>query len=155
VSAITRSRRELIDEAVNSRVWAVAGASEDMSKWGSRIYRALKQSGYKVYPVNPDAPTADGDPTYPTLLDLPETPAVVDVVVPRWVGRRVATDAAQAGVRIFWLQPGAEGRELIEYAESLGLDVIYHACALTERRTWDEPLPTTHANGAVESAAPS
>ncbi len=86
-----RTQRELIEEAVNSRVWAVVGASEDMSKWGSRIYRALKQSGYTGYPVNPEAATADGDPTYPTLLDLPEKPDVVDVVVPRSMGHARST----------------------------------------------------------------
>jgi predicted CoA-binding protein len=150
-----RDQRELIDEAVNSRVWAVVGASDDMSRWGSRIYRALKQSGYRVYAINPNAETADGDPTYPTLQDLPETPHVVDVVVPRWVGRRIAADAAAKGVRIFWLQPGAEGRELIEYADSLGLEVIHHACALVERRSWDVPASDTHPAGATTGAAPS
>ena len=153
MSSTEPSQRELIEEAVNSRVWAVVGASEDMSKWGSRIYRALKQSGYTVYPVNPEAATADGDPTYPTLLDLPEKPDVVDVVVPRWIGRRIAADAAAAGIRIFWLQPGAESRELIEHARSLGLDVIYHACALTHRRRWTDPV-AAHANGADQPSAP-
>jgi predicted CoA-binding protein len=58
-------------------------------------------------------------------------------------------------VCIFWLQPGAEGRELIEFAESLGLDVIHHACALVERRAWDDPMSGTNTDGTTAAAAPS
>ena len=136
MSTPTRSQRELIDEAVNKQVWAIVGASENTEKFGNRIYRNLKQAGYQVYGVNPNAETADGDPVYPTLADLPVKPDVVDVVVPSWVGRRVAEDAARQGIPIFWLQPGAESDELIAYAESLGLNFIHNACALVEKRRW-------------------
>jgi predicted CoA-binding protein len=136
MTATTRSQREMIDEAVNKRVWAIVGASENTQKFGNRIYRNLKQAGYDVYGVNPNAETTDGDPVYPTLADLPVKPDVVDVVVPSWVGRRIAEDAAREGIKLFWLQPGAESDELIEYARSLGLDVIHDACAMVEKKRW-------------------
>jgi predicted CoA-binding protein len=130
--------KERIDEAVNSRVWAVVGASNDRSKFGNRIYRNMHSAGYRVYPVNPNEEQVEGAPAFATLADLPETPDVVDVVVPSWVGRKIAQEAADAGIRFFWLQPGAESNELVEYAESLGLEVIHNACAMVERRHWDE-----------------
>ncbi|SRR5687767_12590454 len=136
MTTTTRSQRDLIEEAVNKQVWAIVGASENTEKFGNRIYRNLKQAGYQVYGVNPNAETADGDPVYPTLADLPVKPDVVDVVVPSWVGRRVAEDAARENIPIFWLQPGAESDELIAYAESLGLNVIHDACAMVEKRRW-------------------
>ena len=136
MSTTTHSQRELITDAINKQVWAIVGASENTEKFGNRIYRNLKQAGYKVYGVNPNAETADGDPVYPTLADLPVKPDVVDVVVPSWVGRRVAEEAAREGNPIFWLQPGAESDELIIYAESLGLNVIHNACAMVEKRRW-------------------
>lgn len=129
-------QRELIDDAVERRVWAIVGASENTAKFGNRIYRNLKQAGYTVYGVNPNAESVDGDPIYPTLSDLPEMPDVVDVVVPSWVGRRVATEAAELGIPYFWLQPGAESDELIEYATGLGLRVIHHHCAMVEKKVW-------------------
>ena len=131
-----RSQRDLIEAAVNERVWAIVGASEDTRKFGNRIYRDLKCAGYEVYGVNPNASSVDGDPVYPTLADLPVKPAVADIVVPSWVGRRIADDAIRAGIDIFWLQPGAESDELIAYSESLGLGVIHHACAMVEKRIW-------------------
>jgi predicted CoA-binding protein len=128
----------MIEDAVNERVWAIAGASENQQKFGNIIYRDLKRAGYTVYGVNPNAETADGDPVVPRLTDLPVVPSVVDVVVPPWVGKRIADDAAEAGVTYFWLQPGAESDELIAYAESLGLQVIHHACAMVEKRRWTD-----------------
>lgn len=128
--------KERIREAVNSRVWAVVGASNDREKFGNRIYRDLLAAGYTVYPVNPKETEVEGNPAFAALTDLPEKPAVIDVVVPSWVGQKVAQQASDAGVRFFWLQPGAESQELIEKAEALGLEVIHHACAMVEKRTW-------------------
>ena len=125
-----------IEKAVNERVWAIVGASNNRAKFGNRIYRDLKAAGYTVYPVNPNETVVEGDTAYPTIADLPETPAVIDVVVPSWVGQKIAQQAAESGVRLFWLQPGAESPELIEKAESLGLDVIHDRCAMVEKRRW-------------------
>jgi predicted CoA-binding protein len=134
--ATAMSNRTLIEECVNERVWAVVGASTSPAKWGNRIYRALKASGYRVYPVNHRAKTIDGDPCYPSLASLPERPGVVDVVVPPKIGLQVARDAAAAGIPRIWFQPGAESSENVELARSLGLQVVHDACALVERRNW-------------------
>lgn len=128
--------REHIDKAVDQRVWAIVGASNDRSKYGNRIYRNLRSAGYKVYPVNPTEDTIEGDPAYSTLSELPEKPAVADIVVPAGVGMSIADEAAQAGIEYFWLQPGAESPELIDHARELGLSVIHDACAMVEKRTW-------------------
>lgn len=133
---MNRVIREHIENAVDQRVWAIVGASNDRSKFGNRIYRNLRSAGYKVYAVNPTAETVEGDPAYPTLGDLPEKPAVADIVVPAAVGMSIADDAAQAGIEYFWLQPGAESPELIDHAQDLGLSVIHDACAMVEKRTW-------------------
>jgi uncharacterized protein len=128
---------ERIEHAVSARVWAVVGASNDRAKFGNRIYRDLRAAGYTVYAVHPTEETVEGDAAYASIAELPETPTVVDVVVPSRVGQSVAKDAAAAGVRYFWLQPGAESDELITNAEELGLEVIHHACAMVQKRQWD------------------
>jgi uncharacterized protein len=130
------SMRQRIEKAISERVWAVVGASNDTAKFGNRIYRDLRSAGYTVYAINPNETTVEGDPAFPSLADLPEVPAVVDIVVPSWIGQRIAREAADAGIQYFWLQPGAESDELIECAESLGLEVIHNACAMVEKRTW-------------------
>ena len=129
-----RSQERLIERAVQARVWAVVGASNNRHKFGNIIYRDMRRGGYTVYPVNPGCAMVEGDRAYPSLSSLPRTPLVADIVVPPSAGHQVAEDAARAGVEIFWLQPGAETDELIAYATSLGLLVIHHACAMVARR---------------------
>ncbi len=127
-------RRALIDECVNERVWAVVGASTSPAKWGYRIYKALKESGYRVYPVNPRARAIDGDPCYPSLAALPERPGVVDVVVPPKIGLAIAEETAAAGIERIWFQPGAESADNVARARELRLKTVHNACALVERK---------------------
>jgi predicted CoA-binding protein len=70
------------------------------------------------------------------LAELPETPGVVDVVVPPRLGLAVAEDAARARIARIWFQPGAESAENIARAHALGLKTVAHACALVERKRW-------------------
>ena len=131
------AQRALIEECVDERVWAVVGASTDPNKWGHRIYTALRESGYRVYPVNPRAREIAGDCCYRSLAELPETPGVVDVVVPPRLGLGVAEDVARAGIARIWFQPGAESPENIARARALGLKTVAYACALVERKRWE------------------
>lgn len=136
VVATATSNRALIEACVNERVWAVVWASTRPERWGFRIYRALKASGYRVYPVHQQLTEIDGEPCYPSLASLPERPGVVDVVIAPNLGLTVAKEAAAAGIPRIWFQPGAESPENIELARTLGLQVVHHACALVERREW-------------------
>lgn len=134
--ATMTDRRALIAECVNERVWAVVGASTDPTKYGYRIYKTLKASGYRVYPVNARARQIDGDPCYPSVASLPEKPGVVNVVVPPVIGFAIAEDVASAGIARIWFQPGAESPENLARARALGLKVVARACAMVERRRW-------------------
>jgi uncharacterized protein len=138
----------LVREMVDLRVWAVVGASNDRSKYGHRVFMALRSSGYIVYPVNPNQGEVAGVPCYPSVSALPTLPDVVDLVVPPEVGLEVVRECAAAGVERVWFQPGAESPAAIALARELGLKVVHHACAIVERkRRWEEP-----AEGSVPSA---
>jgi predicted CoA-binding protein len=62
----------------NKRV-AVTGVSRTPKTHGSNnVYRRLKDRGYEVFAVNPNADTVEGDPSY---QDLKSIPGGVDAVV--------------------------------------------------------------------------
>ncbi len=128
---------EFVEQAVNERVWAVVGASNDRRKFGNRIYRDLRAAGYRVFPVNPNEETIEGDRAYARIQDLPAIPAVVDVVVPASVGFHVLKDALEAGSSYFWLQPGAESPELIASARDADIKLIFDRCAMVEKIHWN------------------
>ncbi len=121
----------LTDKYVNEPVWAVVGASNNRAKYGNRIYLKLKESGYRVYPVNRRERTIEGDTAYKSLLALPEPPAVVNMVVPPMEAPAVVEQAAAAGAQAVWFQPGAENASASRWAKEHGLDVI-EACILVQ-----------------------
>ena len=132
---IEKERR--IADFVGRRVWAVVGASQDRRKFGNRIYRSLRDAGYTVYPVNPKGGELEGAKVYPELAALPETPEVIDLVVPPAVTVKVVEDAHRLGLDRIWMQPGAESETAIQYCQEHAMEVIYDACAMVHKRQWN------------------
>jgi hypothetical protein len=109
---------------------AVIGATDRPAKYGGIIYRDLKRKGFKVYAVNPYRETVDGDPSWKSVKDLPETPTIADFVIPAKRGLQVLEECEQAGILNIWLQPGAESPELIDKLEAGTFTWLAHACIM-------------------------
>ncbi len=124
----------LLEEFLDvNNVVAVVGASRNPEKWGHKLYKFFKSAGYrKVYPVNPNAETIDGDRAYPSLDSLPERPDVVNVVVPPEVSRKVARKAVELGIEKIWFQPGSEDEEAIRTCLKAGMKVVWGVCMMEE-----------------------
>ena len=128
-----RPVREIIADFMAQGPYAVVGASTDRAKFGNKVLRAYKSKGFTVYPVNPTAAEIEGLKAFPSLGALPETPRGVSIITPPSVTERVVTEAADAGARFVWMQPGAESPEAIRLARARGLEVIADgSCFLVE-----------------------
>lgn len=119
---------DLVQTMLEQKVWAVVGSFRSPEKWAYRIYRKLKQGGHTVYAVNPGIKEVDGDPVYASLADLPEVPAVVNVVTPPPVTEELVKECARLGIPYVWMQPGAESEAAVRAAEEAGLNVLHNAC---------------------------
>ena len=113
---------------------AVVGATDNPMKYGSVIYRDLKRKGYSVFPVNPNRTEVDGDKAYPTLDKLPESPTIVNIVVPPSVTIRVLKKSLELGLKNVWLQPGAESPESLAFLQEHGFNYLANACIMVESR---------------------
>ena len=109
---------------------AVVGATDNLHKYGARIYRDLKRKGFPVYAVNPNRRKVDGDRAYATLADLPEPPTVVNFVVPPEQTLEVLEQALDLGYTDVWVQPGAESSRVNEYLEDNGFNYLVDACIM-------------------------
>lgn len=118
---------------------AVVGASDNTAKYGAVIYRDLKRKGYRVFPVNPNRDTVDGDPTYATVADLPVAPDIVNLVVPSEVGVKVVGQALDIGYERIWLQPGAESPELLSLLQESDAEYLADACIMVRSRVARRP----------------
>lgn len=114
---------------------AVTGVSRTPQTHGSNIvYQRLRERGYQVYPVNPNADRVEGDTCYP---DLASIPGGVEAVV---IGTRPETaestmrECANLGITQVWMHrgPGAGSvsDEATRYGRQHGITVIDGGCPL-------------------------
>jgi predicted CoA-binding protein len=123
----------LVDRMIQAHHWAVVGVSADETKFGTRVWRALKAHGRRADGVNPRLPALDGEPLYADLADLPDRPEAVGVVVPPALARGVLETCVRLGIRQVWFQPGAEDPAAIRWAEAQGMQIVWGGpCVLVE-----------------------
>jgi len=115
----------LMEIVKKARTIAVVGASPREGRPSLRIYRFLKKGGYRVFPVNPNYPSVDGDPTYPSLLAIEEDVDVVDVFRRK---DKVLEGAVRKRVKLIWMQEGVVNPQAARLAEEAGIPVVMDRC---------------------------
>ena len=109
---------------------AILGASADRSKFGNKAIRAHLQQGYDVYPVNPKGGEIEGLAVYKGLAEVPvERLDRISVYLPPKIGLAMLDEIAAKGCDELWLNPGSESDELVQKAQSMGLEPI-QACSI-------------------------
>ncbi|MEO6214114.1 MAG: CoA-binding protein [Vicinamibacterales bacterium] len=108
---------------------AVIGASRDREKFGNKALRAFERRGFRVIPINPTESEVEGHRAYRSVLDVPGEIEMATVYVPPQAGVAVMDELAKKGVAEVWLNPGADGADVVERARMLGL-TIRQACSI-------------------------
>ena len=121
---------------------AVTGVSRNAGAHGSNaVYQRLRQRGYQVYAVNPNAPQVEGDTAYPDLKSIPG--GVETVVIGTRPERAQATmeECAELGIKQVWMHRGPGGgsvsNEAAEWGRAHGMTVIAGGCPLMFEPTSD------------------
>ena len=112
-----------------SKTVAVIGASSDRHKYGNKALRAFAKQGYAVLAINPNETEVEGYRTYPSVLDVAEPIDMATLYVQPEVGVRVVEELAKKQVGEVWLNPGADGPDVVRRARELGLNTI-RACSI-------------------------
>ena len=110
-------------------VIAIIGASNDRRKFGNKALRAFRRQGYTVVAVNPHEETIEGERAYRTVLDYPGPIDEASLYVQPEVGVTVIGDLAEKKIPAVWLNPGADGPEVIRRAQEVGVRPIV-ACSI-------------------------
>jgi len=126
---------ELIKEFLDKKnIISIVGASRDPNKYGHQVYIDLKEAGYEVYPVNPNAEEIMGDKCYPDLKSLPVKPDVVNLVVPPKITEEIVKICKELGIEKIWMQPGSESEWAINFCNENAIDCMYGICIMVQRR---------------------
>ena len=103
MAALTPEQKlEGVRALLNPRNVAIVGASDRPGNWSLRVFQMLRRFGFPgaIYAVNPRNQTVwNGELCYPSLMELPEKPDHVVVIVPGAAAIGAVADAGKAGAR--------------------------------------------------------
>jgi hypothetical protein len=118
----------------NKRI-AVTGVSRNPQGHGSNaVYKRLRDRGYEVFAVNPNADEVEGDPCYHGLGDIPGGVDAVVIATRPEAAEQTMHECAELGVRNAWMHrsfgKGSVCGEATTYGREHGITVIDGGCPL-------------------------
>jgi uncharacterized protein len=151
--------KEAAAEFLAQRRIAVTGVSRNGTSHGANVvYQRLRQRGYEVFAVNPNADTVEGDRSY---HDLRSIEGGVDGVV---LGTRPDRDldtlreCVDLGIKRVWMHrgpgPGSVSAEATQYGREHGITVIDGGCPLMFGPTADGGHKVMRAFMTLTGAVP-
>ena len=125
--------KEAAAEFLSRKRIAVTGVSRTPGSHGSNaVYKRLRERGYEVFAVNPNADEVEGDRAYHDLHAIPNgVDAVVIGTKPEFADATMR-ECAELGVERVWMHRGPGGgsvsKSAAEYGRSHGITVIDGGC---------------------------
>jgi len=127
----------------SSCVIAVVGLSPKSDRPSYGVARYLKEHGYRIIPVNPQAKEILGEPSYPDLASIPEPVDVVDIFRRSEEVPDIVDQAIKIGAKAVWMQEGVINEQAAAKAREAGVVVVMDMCMKKEhqRMRGEKPLP--------------
>lgn len=127
--------KEAADRFLSNRRIAVTGVSRDPENHGGNIvYKRLRERGYDVFAVNPNATEVEGDPCFPDLTSIPEGVEAVVIATAPESADATMRECIDLGVEHVWMHrsfgAGSVSASAAELGRSKGLTVIDGGCPL-------------------------
>ena len=124
--------------------FAVAGVSRNPQQPANTIFRRLRDTGYPVFPINPNAEEVEGTRCFPDLASIGQPVDRVVIVTHPRAALNVVRQCAEQGVRQVWFHrsfgPGSVSREAIAECEARGITHIDGGCPMM----FCEPVDLAH-----------
>jgi uncharacterized protein len=131
----TRTIGEAASDFLAKRRIAVTGVSRQAEGHGANVvYKRLRERGYEVFPVNPNAEVAEGDACYPDLRSIPGGVEAVVIGTRPELAEQTMRECAELGIEHVWMHRAMGGssvsRTAAEFGRERGISVIAGGCPL-------------------------
>jgi uncharacterized protein len=129
------SIKEAATEYLARKRIAVTGVSRHPQGHGSNaVYQRLRQRGYQVFAVNPNADQVEGDRCYPDLKSIPGGVEAVVIGTRPELAESTMRECADLGIKYVWMHrsvgAGSVSAAATAYGRQQGITVIDGGCPL-------------------------
>jgi predicted CoA-binding protein len=126
---------EAASEFLTKKRVAVTGVSREPKSHGSNnVYKRLRDRGYEVFAVNPNAREVEGDPCYADLRSIPGGVEAVVIGTRPEIADDTMRECAELGIKHVWMHRGPGAGSVsptaTEYGRQHGITVIDGGCPL-------------------------
>jgi predicted CoA-binding protein len=125
---------EPVAEFLSGKRVAVAGVSRQAGQAANAVYRKLRDAGYEVFPVNPNASEVEGAMAYPSLDAIPGSIDGVVVATHPATSVELVRQCAERGIRRVWFHrsfgTGSVSDEAVHECEARDIQCIVGGCPL-------------------------
>lgn len=136
--------KEAAESFLKSKTVAVAGVSSKGDVAANIIYKKLRDKNYRVYPVNPNAETVEGDKCYATLKSIPDTIDSVVIGTHPDITPTIVDECIDLNIKQIWIHKsvgsGSYHPEAVKKAEAAGTSLIPGGCPMM----FLEPVDPAH-----------
>lgn len=127
--------KEAATDFLTAKRVAVTGVSRDpKSHGGNVVYKRLRQRGYQVFAVNPNAENVEGDAAYPDLKSIPGGVEAVVIATKPETAEATMRECVELGVSRVWMHrsvdAGSVSPEATDFGRQHGITVIDGGCPL-------------------------
>jgi uncharacterized protein len=129
------SIKQAASEFLASNRVAVTGVSRTPASHGSNVvYRRLRERGYQVFAVNPNADQVEGDACYHDLQSIPGGVDAVVIGTRPEIAEETMRQCADVGIKQVWMHRGPGAGSVSDaaakYGRQHGITVIDGGCPL-------------------------
>jgi predicted CoA-binding protein len=127
------SIKDAAGEFLASRRIAVTGVSRKPDNHGSNVvYKRLRERGYEVFAVNPNADQVEGDRAYHDLRSIPGGVEAVVIATRPELAEETMRECADLGIKHVWMHRsfgnGSVSDTAAAYGRQRGITVIDGGC---------------------------
>jgi hypothetical protein len=117
-----------------SKTIAVVGLSASPLRPSHGVAAYMQTQGYKIIPVNPNIEESLGEPSYRSLLDVPEKIDIVNIFRRPEAVDEIVDQSIHLKVPMIWMQESVINHRAAEKARRAGIYVVMDRCILKEHR---------------------
>jgi uncharacterized protein len=134
--------KEAASEFLANKRVAVTGVSRTPKTHGSNtVYKRLRERGYEVFAVNPNAHEVEGDPCYKDLASIPGGVDAVVIATRPEIAEDTMRECAELSIKHVWMHWGGGASSVsvaaTDYGRQHGVTVINGGCPLMFAPTAD------------------
>lgn len=129
-----------IQKFLEPKKLAVVGASRNPKKFGGAVIKELKEKGFTLFPVNPNADEIQGCKCYPSVQDLPADVTHLFIVTPKQKTQEIVNAAIMKGAEMIWIQQKSETPEAVKAVEDARIPLIHKKCIFM----FADPVTSVH-----------